>query len=167
VGAPAKANGQGKAGHDHRRWRLSGRKKPHVDVVRNDINVTPLVDVMLVLLIIFMLMTMTMGRGHDVTLPTAQYYSSEKDKNQPIVSVDLQGELFIEKTKIGPINESTLKEMRNQVEAAWEAPGVDRRLFLKADARLEYGKIYPVIVYMHRELGLTQIDLAIGKGDGG
>ena len=59
----------GQAGHAHRRWRLSGNKKPHIDVVRNDINVTPLVDVMLVLLIIFMLMTLIMGRGHDVILP--------------------------------------------------------------------------------------------------
>ncbi|MBS1125049.1 MAG: Biopolymer transport protein ExbD/TolR, partial [Deltaproteobacteria bacterium] len=42
-----------------------------LDHVRNDINVTPLVDVMLVLLIIFMLMTLIMGRGHDVRLPSA------------------------------------------------------------------------------------------------
>ena len=54
-----------RAGHSHRRWRLSGHKKPHTDSVRNDINVTPLVDVMLVLLIIFMLMTLIkIGRAH-------------------------------------------------------------------------------------------------------
>ena len=40
----------GKHGHAHRRWRISG-KKNHVEAVKNDINVTPLVDVMLVLLI--------------------------------------------------------------------------------------------------------------------
>ncbi|TMQ20969.1 MAG: hypothetical protein E6J90_15040 [Deltaproteobacteria bacterium] len=67
----------GRAGHTHRRWRLSGHKKPMIDVVRNDINVTPLVDVMLVLLIIFMLMTLIMGRGHDVILPKAKNYSQE------------------------------------------------------------------------------------------
>ena len=67
------------------------RKKAHVDVVRNDINVTPLVDVMLVLLIIFMLMTMVMGRGKDVTLPNAHNFSEEKDKMQPVVSVDNEG----------------------------------------------------------------------------
>jgi len=63
-----------RAGHPHRRWRISN-KKHHVDSVRNDINVTPLVDVMLVLLIIFMLMTLIMGRGHDVSLPKAHNYS--------------------------------------------------------------------------------------------
>ena len=58
----------GKAGHAHRRWRISG-KKAAIDHVRNDINVTPLVDVMLVLLIIFMVVTPMTGRGHDVKRP--------------------------------------------------------------------------------------------------
>ena len=66
-----------KGGKLSRRWRLSGNKKAHIDVVRNDINVTPLVDVMLVLLIIFMLMTLVMGRGHDVQLPGAKIYCQD------------------------------------------------------------------------------------------
>src|SRR5215831_17095961 len=98
------------AGHSHRRWRLSGNKKANIDHVRNDINVTPLVDVMLVLLIIFMLMTLIMGRGHDVNLPKAANYSQEKDKMQPVVTIDTEGNLFVEKNKLGPVNESTLKE---------------------------------------------------------
>src|SRR3954451_12751057 len=103
----------GRARHSNRRWRLSGHKKPMVDSVRNDINVTPLVDVMLVLLIIFMLMTLIMGRGHDVTLPNASHYSQEKDKMQPVVTVDNEGNLFVEKNKLGPVNDSTLKEMKD------------------------------------------------------
>src|ERR1700750_3338871 len=95
------------AGHAHRRWRLSGNKKPHIDVVRNDINVTPLVDVMLVLLIIFMLMVMLMGRGQEVQLPTAKNYSSEKDKMQPVVSVTKDTgrgpHLYVEKNDVGPV----------------------------------------------------------------
>src|SRR5689334_24787209 len=96
-------------GKSKRRWRLSGNKKHHLDVVRNDINVTPLVDVMLVLLIIFMLITLIMGRGHDFNLPKAAYYSLEKDKMQPVVTVDQEAQLFVEKTKLGPIAQSTLK----------------------------------------------------------
>ena len=103
--------GGGRAGHPHRRWRLSGHKKHAIDTVRNDINVTPLVDVMLVLLIIFMLMTLIMGRGYDVILPKAHNYSQEKDKMQPVVSVDIDGNLFVEKSKLGPVSASTLKEM--------------------------------------------------------
>src|SRR5436190_16983765 len=96
------------SGHSHRRWRLSGNKKPMIDVVRNDINVTPLVDVMLVLLIIFMLMTLIMGRGHDVILPNAKNYSEEKDKLQPVVSVDIEGKLWIEKRRLGAVDPGTL-----------------------------------------------------------
>ena len=163
----ARAGGdQGKVGHAHRRWRLSDKKKHHADTVRNDINVTPLVDVMLVLLIIFMLMTLIMGRGHDVDLPKAANYSQEKDKMQPVVTVDLEGNLFVEKTKLGPVNESTLKEMANQIQASWAAPknpdGVGR-IYIKADSKVAYGKVYPVLMYLNRELQLQQIDLAIAR----
>jgi biopolymer transport protein ExbD len=156
----------GQAGHAHRRWRLSGNKKPHIDVVRNDINVTPLVDVMLVLLIIFMLMTLIMGRGHDVILPKAKNYSQEKDKMQPVVSVDIDGNLWVEKTKLGPVSVSTLKEMDDQVQGAWKAPknpdGVGR-IYLKADDKVEYGKIYPVLEYLNKTMAMQSVDLAIAK----
>jgi len=165
--AHPRSNGDsGKKGHAHRRWRLSDKKKIHVDSVRNDINVTPLVDVMLVLLIIFMLMTLIMGRGHDVTLPNAQHYSQEKDKMQPVVTVDGEGNLFVEKNKIGPVNEASLKEMKDQVQAAWNAPknpdGVGR-VYIKADKKVPYGKVYPVLMYLNHELAVQAIDLAIAK----
>jgi biopolymer transport protein ExbD len=158
-----------KAGHAHRRWRLSGNKKAHIDVVRNDINVTPLVDVMLVLLIIFMLMTLIMGRGHDVILPKAKNYSEDKDKLQPVISVDLEGNLWIEKTKLGPVSPATLKEMQDQIESAWKAPknpeGVGR-VYLKAEDQVDYGKIYPVLEYLNKSsLAMQSVDLAIAKED--
>ena len=156
----------GRAGHLHRRWRLSGNKKHTIDTVRNDINVTPLVDVMLVLLIIFMLMTLIMGRGYDVTLPKAQYFSQEKDKMQPVVTVDVEGNLFVEKNKLGLVSDATLKEMANQIQAAWAAPknpeGVGR-IYIKADSQVGYGKVHPVLMYLNKELQLQQIDLAIAK----
>jgi len=164
--ASASTHAGAKGGHKNRRWRLSDQKKHHIDTVRNDINVTPLVDVMLVLLIIFMLMTLIMGRGHDVNLPKASYYSQEKDKMQPVVSLDGEGNLFVEKTKLGPVNDSTLKEMANQIQAAWAAPknpdGVGR-VYIKADSKVGYGKVHPVLMYLNRELQLQQIDLAIAK----
>ena len=157
----------GRSGHTHRRWRLSG-KKANIDHVRNDINVTPLVDVMLVLLIIFMLMTLLMGRGHDVTLPKAHNYSQEKDKMQPVVSVDIDGNLWVEKSKLGPVSVSTLKEMDDQVQGAWKAPknpdGVGR-IYLKADDKVEYGKIYPVLEYLNKTMAMQSVDLAIAKED--
>jgi len=155
-----------RAGHTHRRWRLSGHKKAKIDVVRNDINVTPLVDVMLVLLIIFMLMTLIMGRGHDVTLPKAHNYSQEKDKMQPVVTVDLDGNLWVEKNKLGPVTLSTLKEMDDQIQGMWKAPknpdGVGR-IYLKADDKVEYSKVYPVLEYMNKTMFVQSVDLAIAK----
>ena len=137
-----------------------------IDVVRNDINVTPLVDVMLVLLIIFMLMTLIMGRGHDVQLPPARNFSQEKDKMQPVVSIDVEGNLWFEKTKLGPVTPATLKEMQDQVEGMWKAPknpdGVGK-IYLKADNKVEYIKVYPVLEYMNKTMLMQQVDLAIAK----
>ena len=154
-------------GHKHRRWRLSG-KKHHIDVVRNDINVTPLVDVMLVLLIIFMLMVLLMGRGHDVALPKAANYSQEKDKLQPVITVDTDGVLWIEKTKLGPINAQTLKNLDSEVQSLWaRKPDGQRLFYLKADTPQSYAVIYPVLEHIARgELGVTSIDLAIAKESG-
>jgi biopolymer transport protein TolR len=159
-----------RAGHNHRRWRLSGNRKPVMDHVRNDINVTPLVDVMLVLLIIFMLMTLIMGRGHDVSLPRAQNYSQEKDKMQPVVSIDIEGNLWVEKNKLGPVTIATLKEMDDQIQSAWKAPknpdGVGR-IYLKADNKVEYSKVYPVLEYLNKTMAVQSVDLAIAKDDQG
>jgi biopolymer transport protein TolR len=159
----------GKAAHKHRRWRLSGKPHP-VGGVKNEINVTPLVDVMLVLLIIFMLMTLIMGRGYDVNLPKAANYSQEKDKMQPVVTITLEGDLFVEKTRLGPVSEATLKEMAQQIQAAWNAPknpdGVGR-VYIKADTRVEFSKVKPVLMYLNTELAVQQIDLAIAKDSKG
>jgi len=84
--------------------------------VRNDINVTPLVDVMLVLLIIFMLMTLVTGRGHDVPLPVASQFTLEKDQRQPVVAIDLAGNLWVDKDKLGPVTVASLGEMDAKVQ---------------------------------------------------
>jgi biopolymer transport protein ExbD len=158
-----------RGGHSHRRWRLSGHKKAHVDTVRNDINVTPLVDVMLVLLIIFMLMVLLMGRGHDVRLPQANNFSQEKDKMQPVVSIDVDGMLWVEKQKLGPINPGTLKDMDAAVQALWaKKPDGAGQVYIKADYEVQYATVYPVLEHIARgELGVTSIDLAIAKESGG
>jgi biopolymer transport protein ExbD len=156
----------GMAGHKHRRWRLSG-KKHAVDHVRNDINVTPLVDVMLVLLIIFMLMVLLMGRGYEgLSLPKASNFSQEKDHMQPVVSLDVEGNLYYEKTRLGPINPTVLKEMGSLIKAAWDAPkdpaGKDR-IYIKADAQTPYEKVYPLLLFLNKEMGAQGIDLAIAR----
>ena len=154
------------SGGGHSRARRLSTKKAHLDHVRNDINVTPLVDVMLVLLIIFMLMTLVMGRGHEVTLPKAKNFSQEQDKQQPVVTVDKEGNLFIEKINLGPVNDATLKEMENQIRAAWDAPKNEEgvgRIYIKADNEATYESIYPVLEYMNKTMGQQTLDLAIAE----
>jgi biopolymer transport protein ExbD len=74
--------------------------------------------------------------------------------------------LYVEKNKLGPVTEATLKEMRSQVEAIWAAPknpeGVGR-VYLKADLKATYDKVYPVLEYMNKEMGMSNVDLAIAK----
>lgn len=122
---------------------------------------------MLVLLIIFMLMTMVMGRGKDLKLPQARNYSAEKDKLQPVVSVDVEGNLWVEKTKLGPVDDdSTLKEMGTQIQAMWNAPKNPEgagRIYIKADAMVEFAKVKRVLVYLNADMGRQEIDLAIAK----
>ena len=109
-----------------------------------------------------------MGRGHDVTLPRAKNYSQEKDKMQPVVSIDIEANLWVEKNKLGPITTATLKEMQDQIEGAWKAPknpdGVGK-IYLKAEDKVEYIKVYPVLEYMNKVMLVQQVDLAIAKDD--
>jgi len=154
------------SGGGNPRARRLSQKKAHLDHVRNDINVTPLVDVMLVLLIIFMLMTLVMGRGHDVTLPITKNFSQEPDKQQPVVTVDKEGNLWVEKSNLGPINDATLKEMDNQINSAWDAPKNEEgvgRIYIKADNEVTYETIYPVLEYMNKTMARQQLDLAVAE----
>jgi biopolymer transport protein TolR len=117
---------------------------------------------MLVLLIIFMLMTMLMGRGQEVKIPPAHNISSEPDKLQPIVSIDEKGTLFVEKTKLGQINDTTLREMGAHITKVWEKkPRGAGRIYIKAHQDVTYGQVYPVLSYLNKDLSLQAIDLAV------
>ena len=125
--------------------------------VRNDINVTPLVDVMLVLLIIFMLMTLIMGRGHDVQLPKATELLA--GEGQDAAGRHRSTSTATSSSRRTSSARSTSRRSRrwpNQIEAAWKAPknpdGVGR-IYLKADNKVEYGKVYPVLEYLNKEHG--------------
>ena len=76
--------------------------------------------------------------------------------------------LWVEKNKLGPVTPATLKEMQDQIESMWKAPknleGVGR-IYLKADDKVEYIKVYPVLEYMNKVMFVQQVDLAIAKED--
>ena len=108
--------------------------------VRSDINITPLVDVVLVLLIIFMVVTPMLQRGKSVELPKAKH-AAAGGENQPepiFVSVTKDGNVYIEQDKSPSDQAAVTEAMKN-------AAAERRRVMLKADVETEYGKVRPVL----------------------
>ena len=144
------------------------KKKPlKLDEVRNEINVTPLVDVCLVLLIIFMVVLPLMERGKQIPLPLTEHHVATEDTQQPIVVVTLDGKYYLDKTEV-----PDLETLKDKVQEEWKALEArntqlgkkpderhgEGRVLLKAEVDTMYGKIYPVIMAMH-EIGAIGIDL--------
>jgi biopolymer transport protein ExbD/biopolymer transport protein TolR len=108
--------------------------------VRSDINITPLVDVVLVLLIIFMVITPMLQRGKSVELPKAKH-AAAGGENQPeplFVSVTKNGDVFLEQDKTPASKEQVTEAMKS-------AAAERKRVMLKADVDTEYGKVRPVL----------------------
>jgi biopolymer transport protein TolR len=151
-----------------KKGRLRAVKKIVLDQPKSDINVTPLVDICLVLLIIFMVITPMMSRGKEVKLPKTEFHYSRKDKMQPVVGIDAQGILWFEKMKIGEINPGTLGQLQDHIRRGWEKVKdleSQGRVYLKADDSLPYAKVYPVLMAIN-ELGVTSIDLGTNEKEG-
>jgi len=109
--------------------------------VKSDINITPLVDVVLVLLIIFMVITPMLQHGKAVTLPKARHVAVAKEEGpEPLfISVTKDGDVFIEQDKT-PAGQP---EVTAALTGAAQTPG--KRVMLKADVDTEYGKVRPVL----------------------
>ncbi len=154
--------GGGGAGH---RPRIHKTKKASYTPPKSDINVTPLVDVVLVLLIIFMVITPMMSRGKDVQLPKTDTHYNRKDKMQPVVVVDDRGVLYYEKDKLGDISPDTLATLKDRITRGW-AKVKDQenanRVYLKASKDVPYEKVYPVLMAIN-DMGVQSIDLGTNE----
>jgi biopolymer transport protein TolR len=106
--------------------------------VRSDINITPLVDVVLVLLIIFMVITPMLQRGKSVELPKAKHAVAGQGAEPAFVSVTKTGEVFVEQDKTPATQQQVVAAMREAAEAG-------KRVMIKADADADYGKVRPVL----------------------
>jgi len=112
--------------------------------VRSDINVTPLVDVVLVLLIIFMVVTPMIASGVAVDLPrTRNHTRSPDDGKQLVVSITADKRLYIGATRIDDVHEVA----RRLADAHRSAP--DKPVFIKADARAPYGLARTLMQALH------------------
>ncbi|HEU4805960.1 MAG TPA: protein TolR [Nitrobacter sp.] len=105
-----------------------------------EINVTPMVDVMLVLLIIFMVSAPLLTVGVPLDLPQTQAKSLEQDKTPLQLSVDVQGRIFINDTEV------TMEELIPKLKAITDARGgLDERIFMRADKKADYGTVARVM----------------------
>jgi biopolymer transport protein TolR len=117
-----------------------------------DINVTPMVDVMLVLLVIFMITAPLLTAGVAVDLPKTKARALSQQDNSPIeITVDARGNIFMGKTAV------RLERLRGILSAiAQENP--DRRVYIKADSHLSYGQVVGVMAAVNSS-GFTKIAL--------
>ena len=102
--------------------------------VMAEINVTPLVDVMLVLLVIFMVTAPMMQQGVQVNLPKADTRAMTPAEESVVVSVDKSGKVFIDK-EVVPAG-----ELRKRLSAMF-VTRAKKEVFLKADAGVPYGEV--------------------------
>ena len=117
-----------------------GRRRSRRKSVMSEINVTPMVDVMLVLLIIFMVSAPLLTVGVPIDLPQTQAKSLEQDKEPLTLSVDTQGKVFLQNSEI-PIDELVPK-----LQAVTQARGgYDERIYVRGDRKIDYGSVMRVM----------------------
>ena len=100
----------------------------------SEINVTPFVDVMLVLLIIFMVTAPLLTSGIKINLPESSSVLKNEKKDPVTVSINSKGEIFIQKKKFSKnqlINKLSLLKKNNQ----------NLKIYIKGDKKLDYGKV--------------------------
>jgi biopolymer transport protein TolR len=106
----------------------------------SEINVTPMVDVMLVLLIIFMVSAPLLTVGVPIDLPQSQAKSLEQDKEPLTVSVNEKGQIFLQNSEIAA------DDLIAKMEAVAQARGgKDARVYVRGDKRVDYGTMMKVM----------------------
>ena len=117
-----------------------GKRRHRRHAVMAEINVTPMVDVMLVLLIIFMVSAPLLTVGVPLDLPQTQAKSLDQDKTPLQLSVDVQGKVFINDTEVA------MNELIPKLKAITDARGgMDERIFMRADKKADYGTVARVM----------------------
>src|SRR6266700_5379264 len=137
----------------------AGRRRHRRRVVMSEINVTPMVDVMLVLLIIFMVSAPLLTVGVPIDLPQSQAKSLDQDREPLTVSLNGQGKVFLQNTEIG------VEELVGKLKAIAEArgSGFEERIYVRGDRRVDYGTVMRVMGRLsgagfHRVALVTEVE---------
>ena len=128
-----------------------------------DINVTPLVDVMLVLLIIFMVTAPLLVTGVPVNLPETRARGLDQDQKPRVVSVDRDGAIFIDDDQV---SDADLPDRLAEIMSANAGQADPPQIFLRADTALDYGRVMRVMGELNRA-GLNKVALVSTGADGG
>jgi biopolymer transport protein ExbD/biopolymer transport protein TolR len=141
-----------------RRRFLTSKRRPK-GLVKADINVTPLVDVVLVLLIIFMVVTPMIARGVDVDLPVTRHHEKKNDDNRDIVvSIDRRGAIYVGADLTPPDGLAAAVQAQRR---RYPSKGI----YLKADRRLGYGQARRVLDAIHAA-GVDDVQLGTEEEQG-
>ena len=119
----------------------SGRRRHRRSPVMAEINVTPMVDVMLVLLIIFMVSAPLLTVGVPIDLPQSQAASLDQAEKEPLaISVTTDGKVFLQNSEI------KIEELVPRLKAIAEARGGnDERIYVRGDKTVDYGTVMRVM----------------------
>jgi biopolymer transport protein TolR len=124
-----------------------------------DINVTPMADIMIVLLIIFMVITPMLQKGVDVKLPVAANSKERKDEPKSItVAIRKDAVVYLGSTKLDNRSE-LIPKLKERLE---DVPEGARLIFLKADRELAYSEVMKVMD-LCREAGVEEVALIADK----
>ncbi len=123
----------------------------------SEINVTPFVDVMLVLLIVFMVTAPLLTLGVPVDLPKTQAQPLPEDQKPLTISIDRNGAIFLEDTEI-PADELVPRL------AAIAQERRDGRIYVRGDAALDYGAMMQLIARVNRA-GFSKVALVTERGE--
>ena len=117
-----------------------GRRKRHRRKVMSEINVTPMVDVMLVLLIIFMVSAPLLTVGVPIDLPQTQAKNLDQDKEPLTISVNVQEKIFLQNSEIA------VDDLVPKLQAVAQARGrADARIYVRGDKKVDYGTMMKVM----------------------
>ena len=143
---PSRGNGRGRG---------RGRRAP-----MSEINVTPMVDVMLVLLIIFMITAPMLAAGVPVDLPESRAPALDQQAKPVQISLDAAGNIFIDDA---PVTSADLPAQLAAI-AAMPEPDQGRRIYLRADKGLDYGQVMRVMGELNRA-GLNRVAMVSVGGE--
>jgi len=119
-----------------------GKRRHRRHAVMSDINVTPMVDVMLVLLIIFMVSAPLLTVGVPIDLPQTKAKSISQEHEPLTLSVNVKGEVYLQSSNT-PI---ALDELVPKLQAVTQARGgLDERIYVRGDRKADYGTVMKVM----------------------